>query len=215
LGLCNYLIMRKTVFIVCIILNPCLLFAQTPALKTPDPTVAVAQPAKPSKSSLKIIAGTNMLAANDIVTNLSRSKELSTFYRIVEAAGLNETFNSKGPITVFVPNDQAFANLPPGKLDTLLKTEHKYDLIALITYHVLPGKITAKEIGRQINSNKGQATFITLTGSKLTAKLNADRNIILIDENGGQSVISRFDISQNNGLIDIIASVLVPKFKNL
>ncbi len=156
-----------------------------------------------------------MLAANDIVTNISRSKELSTFYKIIQVVGLNETFKSKGPITVFVPNDQAFANLPPGKLDTLLKSGHKYDLIALITYHVIPGKITAKEIGRQINSNKGLATFITLTGSKLSAKLNADRNIILIDENGGQSIISRFDITQANGLVHIINSVLVPKFKNL
>ncbi len=156
-----------------------------------------------------------MLAANDIVTNLSRSKELSTFYKVIEVAGLNETFNSKGPITVFVPNDQAFANLPPGRLDTLLKSGHKYDLIALITYHVIPGKITAREISRQINSNKGRATFITLTGSKLTAKFNADRNIVLTDENGGQSIISRVDIAQNNGLIDIINSVLVPKFKNL
>lgn len=156
-----------------------------------------------------------MLPANDIVANIARSPELSTFYKALQAAGLDETFKSNGPITLFAPNNQAFYGSAAGKLDTLQRVDHKYDLITLITYHSLSGIVTVKDITHAINSNKGVATFITLTGSKLMAKFDANRNIVLVDENGGQSVISKFDLEQSNGLIHIITAVLIPRFKNL
>lgn len=119
-------------------------------------------------------------------------------------------------LTVFAPDNDAFAKLAPGKMDSLMfNTKRQPDLIALVTYHVIPGILKAKDIIHQIKANNGTATFITLTGNKLTAKLDANRNIVLIDENGGQSVISKFDIPQNNGIIHIVNAVLIPKSKEI
>lgn len=206
--------MKKLIIFISVAFNTCSLFAQTPAPKIVTDTTS-AKPQKLTTSSLKITEGTVMMPANDIATNIAREKDLSIFFNAVQVTGLSETFKSKGPVTVFVPNDEAFKKLPLGKLDTLLKPEHKFDLIALISYHAVAGKITAKNIAQQINSSKGLATFITLAGGKLTAKLDANRNLVLIDENGGQSIISKFDIEQNNGLIHIINAVLVPKAKTI
>lgn len=206
--------MKKLILIFCLVFSVFALFAQEPASKIVTDTTS-AKPQKLTASSLKIIDGTSMMPANDIIGNIARSKELSLFFKAIQAAGLNETFKSTGPITVFAPDDEAFKKLPPGKLDTLLKPEHKFDLIAILTYHAIAGKITSKNIAQQISSNNGLATFTTLAGSKLTAKLDANRNIVLIDENGGQSIISRFDLEQSNGLIHIINSVLIPKAKTI
>ena len=170
---------------------------------------------KLTSSFLKKTEGAAMSAKDDIVTNVSHSPELSIFYKALQNADLTETFKSKGPITVFAPNNQAFLGVMENKMDTLSRADHKYDLIALLTYHAIPGLMTSKDLVHAINSNKGIATFTTIGGAKLTAKLDGNRNILLIDENGGQSVISRFDLQQNNGVIFIINSLLVPKFKNI
>jgi uncharacterized surface protein with fasciclin (FAS1) repeats len=165
--------------------------------------------------TLKKAEGSAMSSAKDIVTNIYNSPELNAFYKVIKSQGIDQTFRSKGPITVFAPTNQAFAAMTPGKMDSLLKPARKYDMIALLTYHALAGIVTSKDIIRQINSNKGLATFITLTGSKLMARLDTNRNIVLIDENGGQSVISTFNLNQNNGMIHIVTGVLIPKFKNI
>ncbi len=200
----------KYLSVICLICCSHALSAQTP--KTDS---LVKQQPRLTSSSLKKTEGSGMSAKDDIVTNISHSPELSNFYKALQAAVLTETFKSKGPITVFAPNNNAFAGIPAGQLDTLFSIDHKYDLIATLTYHAIPGMITSKDIVHAINSNKGTATFTTLSGTKLMAKLDANRNILLIDENGGQSVISRFDLPQNNGLLFIINSLLIPKFKNI
>lgn len=206
-------IMKKLILFVCATFNACILFAQAPpTLTNTDTTLKTYKPAPPL---IKPGIADAMLPADDIVTNITRVKELSTFLKIMQAAGLTETFISKGPVTLFVPTNSAFAKLSAGKLDTLLMPEHKYDLIALITYHAIAGKITSKDIAHQISANNGLATFTTLTGNRLTAKIDANRNIVLVDENGGQSIISKFDIEQNNGLIHLVNAVLIPKFKNI
>lgn len=156
-----------------------------------------------------------MLPTDDIVTNISRSKELSIFYNAIQVAGLSETFRSRGPLTILAPTNQAFAGMPSGLLDTLLKPSHKYELIALLTYHAIPGTISSEDISRQISQHNASGTFITLGGAKLTASIDANRNIILVDEKGGKSVISKFDIKQSNGLIHLINSVLVPKPRDI
>lgn len=205
--------MKKLTLFVCAIFNACILFAQAPPILTnTDTTLKTTKPAPPL---IKPGIADAMLPANDIVTNITRAKELSIFLKIMQAAGLTETFTSKGPVTLFIPTNSAFAKLSAGKLDTLLMPEHKYDLIALITYHAIAGKITSKDIAHQISSNNGLATYTTLTGNRLTAKIDENRNIVLVDENGGQSIISKFDIEQNNGLIHLINAVLIPKFKNI
>ena len=161
----------------------------------------------------KIVEGTPMLSSNDIVENISLSKNYSILLKANDDAGLTETFKSKGPITIFAPDNLAFGKLTPGKLDSLLLPAHKDDLSYLLTYHAIAGRLTAKEISRKINSSNGLAVFTTIAGSRLTAKIDSNRNIVLIDENGGLSVISRFDIPQSNGMLHAVNAVLVPKIK--
>jgi uncharacterized surface protein with fasciclin (FAS1) repeats len=198
--------MRKTICLFGLLLFNYVLLAQNNTTQKTDSL---------TKSTLKKTDGFKMLSKNDIVTNISGDIEYSTFYRLIQITGLNETFKSKGPITVFAPNNQAFANLSKGKLDTLLMEDRKYDLLALVTYHALAGIVKAKDIAHAISAGKGTASFITITGSKLTAKLDPNHNIILVDENGRQSIVSKFDVKQENGLIHLINGVLIPQFKNI
>ena len=100
-----------------------------------------------------------------------------------------------------------------GQLDTLLQPAHKAELVNLLMYHAIAGKITSKDLDRQIKAGNGQATLTTLAGGVIIARINENRNVVLTDENGGQSVISRFNIQQSNGIMHIITVVLVPHSK--
>lgn len=120
-------------------------------------------------------------------------------------------FTGTAPITIFAPVNKAFESLPPGKLDTLFKPGHRTELAALINYHVLSGKMTSADIARQIKQNNGSAVLVTLAGKKLTAKIDSNRNIVLTDESGMNSIISRFDVLQRNGMLHVITGVLMPK----
>lgn len=154
-----------------------------------------------------------MLPANDIVKNISSASNTKTFYRFIKKANLSRTYTSRGPITIFVPDDEAYNDLPAGKLDSLLKPAHIWDLTDLVTYHAICGKLKVRDIEKQINHQKGMATFTTLSGSKLSARIDSNNNIVLIDGSGGKSTITRADIEQNNGLIHIVNKVLVPKHR--
>ncbi|CAN5355570.1 fasciclin domain-containing protein [soil metagenome] len=200
--------MKKLILVPLFLLSSLCLFAQ----KTVLPSLLL-DTIKAKAGKIKFVNGTPMLSSNDIIQNVSKSKEYSLLITAITDAGLTETFKSKGPITVFAPTNLAFENMPAGKLDTLLKPAHKLDLSYLLTYHALAGRVTAKDIARKINSGKGQATFTTIAGSKINARIDANRNIILIDENGGQSVISQFDIPQSNGMLHVVNAVLMPKAK--
>ncbi len=156
-----------------------------------------------------------MVSSNDIIENMTLSHEYSVLVTAIEDAGLTQTFKSKGPITLFAPTNQAFDKLPAGELDTLLKPSHKLDLNYLITNHAIVGRLSVKDIQRKISSSKGEATFRTIAGTTITARIDTNRNIVLTDENGGQSIISKFDIQQSNGMLHIVNSVLIPKTKNI
>lgn len=201
--------MKKLVFTIGLILCSLSLFAQADVVDSAHQTAKLPQPV------LKNNEGSKMRPSEDATTNIYHSPEFWSFYRTIRFANLSETIRSRGPITVFAPDNDAFAKMPPGKLDSLLDIKRQPALIAMVTYHVVPGIIKAKDILREIRENNGTATFTTLTGNKLMARLDANRNIVLIDENGGQSVISKFDIPQNNGVIHIITAVLMPKFKEI
>ncbi|GAA3986961.1 fasciclin domain-containing protein [Mucilaginibacter dorajii] len=162
---------------------------------------------------LKITAGDGMLAGNDIVKNIALSKELSTFYNLINESNLAVTLQSRGPITIFVPANPSFQNLPKGKLDSLGKPTHLWELTSIVSYHAIPGSLKAKDIEKEINKGKGLATFTTLSGNKLMARIDANRNIVLVDENGGESIISRFDVEQSNGMLHVVNKVLIPKAK--
>lgn len=165
--------------------------------------------------TLKTTAGDGMLPANDIVQNIELSKDLSIFYNFIKSSNLIETYKSKGPITIFAPVNQAFEALPMGKVDSLSKPAYVWELTGILTYHAIAGKLKAKDIEKQINGHKGLATFTTLGGGKLTAKIDSNRNIVLEDDNGGKSIINRFDVEQSNGMLHIVNRVLIPRIKSI
>lgn len=166
---------------------------------------------KPKGVKTTIVNGTAMQADHNIVQNVAKAKDYSTLLTAIKAAGLTLTFESKGPITIFAPTNSAFAKLPAGKMDTLLMADHKLELASLLTYHAIPGKVSAKDILHNIREHKGAANYITLAGSKLAATIDANRNIVLTDETGGQCVISQFDVEQSNGMLHVVTGVFVPK----
>lgn len=167
----------------------------------------------PKNIKTKVVNGTPMTANMNIIQNVSKAKDYSVLLSAIQASGLTETFESKGPITIFAPTNSAFAKLPGGKLDTLLKPEHKFELSSLITYHAIAGKVSAKDIARNIKDHKGTATYVTLAGSKIVASIDTNHNIVLTDENGGQCVISQFDVEQSNGMLHVVNTVFIPKTK--
>ncbi|MEO6149070.1 MAG: fasciclin domain-containing protein [Mucilaginibacter sp.] len=157
----------------------------------------------------KNIDGSLILPAKSVLDNLASAPNFSAFYRLIKVSGV---FNNVGtsPVTILAPANKAFAKLPPGQLDTLIKPENSAALTAFVNNHLLAGKITSANIAQQIKLNNGTATLTTLAGNKLTAKIDANRNILLTDINGNQSVISRFDIAVQNGLMHVVTGVLTP-----
>lgn len=149
----------------------------------------------------------------NIAVNISTSNQAAIFFKSLNVSGLTQTFSDPGPLTVFLPADSAFNKLSPGMLDALLTPKKKYDLIALITYHALPGNVSAKTIAKEIGRSKGLAVFRTISGAPLKARFDASGNIVLIDETGGKSVLQKSDLKQHNGLIHLVSAALVPKFK--
>jgi uncharacterized surface protein with fasciclin (FAS1) repeats len=190
--------MNKLLLSLLIAFNSTIAFAQ----KT-DSTAS-----KPGK--VRNVDGSMMSPSKSIQENISRSPNFSMLASIIQADTTNTL--SGNPITVFAPDNKAFSRLPAGTIDTLLLPTHKADLLNLIKYHAIAGKITSADIERQIKAGNGQATFTTLDGRTLTAKINENRNIVLIDENGGQSVVSRLDVQQSNGMLFVVTQVLLPKF---
>ena len=200
--------MKRWALFILLAVNCVVVFGQKAALNNP-----VKDSAKVKWGLLTIMDGTAMVPSNDIIENITLAKEYTILSNAIICTGLTQTFKSKGPITIFAPNDQAFSKLPAGQLDTLLKPAHKYDLSYLITYHAIAGRFSVKDIEKLINSNNGQASFTTIAGIKITAHIDTNRKVILVDENGGESVISKFDIRQSNGMLHVVNAVLVPKNK--
>jgi uncharacterized surface protein with fasciclin (FAS1) repeats len=162
-----------------------------------------------------MVNGTAMNSAMDFVENLTQSKSHTLFSTALRAASLVGTLKSRGPLTLFAPNDSAFKAKFGSRLDTLIKPSHKYELIHILSYHVVSGEYSAKALAKEIKNGKGEATLLTLSGSKLIARIDSNRNIVLFDETGGQSIISTFNIKQSNGLMHLSTHVLVPKNKAL
>jgi len=167
--------------------------------------------ASPLAAQTVLVGGEAMFPARDIVSNAVNSKDHTTLVAAVKAAGLVETLQGKGPFTVFAPNNGAFAVLPAGTVETLLKPENRSALTGVLTDHVLAGRYTAKDIIAAIAKGKGSATFTTVNGQTLTAMLNGPMNVALRDASGGVSNISTYDVLQSNGVIHVTDHVLLPK----
>ena len=157
-----------------------------------------------------MVGGAAMYRTKDIVDNAVNSKDHTTLVAAVKAAGLVDTLKSKGPFTVFAPVNAAFAALPAGTVDTLLKPENKAMLQKVLTYHVVAGNMDAAMIVKAIKKGNGMAKLKTVAGGTLTAKLDGDA-VVLTDEKGGMSRVTTADVRQSNGVIHVVDSVLLPK----
>jgi uncharacterized surface protein with fasciclin (FAS1) repeats len=155
------------------------------------------------------VGGAPMFPKKNIVENAVNSPIHKTLVAAVKAAGLVDTLNSAGPFTVFAPTDDAFAKLPAGTVDTLVKPENKATLTKILTYHVVPGKISSKNLAKMIKKGHGMAALKTVEGGTLTAKMSGSI-IMLTDEKGGTSTITTADVFQKNGVIHVIDTVLMP-----
>lgn len=155
------------------------------------------------------VGGAAMYPSKNIIENAVNSKDHTTLVAAVKAADLVSTLQSDGPFTVFAPSNAAFDKLPEGTVTTLVKPENKTTLTKILTYHVVAGNFDSKAIKKAIDEGKGMATFTTVAGGKITAKMQG-KDLILVDEKGGKSVVTIKDVYQSNGVIHVIDSVVMP-----
>ncbi len=155
------------------------------------------------------VGGAQMYPSKNIIENAVNSKDHTTLVAAVKAAGLVETLQGAGPFTVFAPTNAAFEKLPAGTVDTLLKPENKAMLTGVLTYHVVSGKMNAKDLMQKAKDNNGKFELTTVAGGKLW--ISAKGNTLSVwDEKGGSSSITIKDVNQSNGVIHVIDTVLLP-----
>ena len=170
-------------------------------------TLAIA--AVPAAAHNPMVGGAAMYSTKNIVQNAVNSKDHTTLVAAVKAAGLVDTLSSKGPFTVFAPTNAAFARLPAGTVETLVKPENKDTLTGILTYHVVPGRITAGQIASMAARHHGTATLKTVQGESLRFR-KAGRSWQVIDAKGGTARITIANVMQSNGVIHVVDRVLMP-----
>jgi uncharacterized surface protein with fasciclin (FAS1) repeats len=161
------------------------------------------------KEKTVTVGGAPMYPSKNIVQNAVNSKDHTTLVAAVKAAGLVDTLQSPGPFTVFAPTNDAFAKLPAGTVDTLLKPENKKTLTNVLTYHVVPGRLSANDLMEKIRSGNGKATFKTVEGADLTFA-EKDGRLWIWDAKGGSAQVTIRNVMQSNGVIHVIDTVLLP-----
>ena len=157
-----------------------------------------------------MVGGAAMYPDKTIVQNASQAHNLTTLVAAVKAAGLVDTLSGPGPFTVFAPTNDAFAALPAGTVDTLLKPENKAKLTQVLTYHVVPGRLTAKELMAEVRKGGGSATLTTVEGDTLTVTASHGK-LMLADASGNMATITTKNVAQANGMVHVIDKVLMPK----
>ncbi len=160
-------------------------------------------------SAQVMVGGAAMYPTKDIIDNAVNSKDHTTLVAAVKAAGLVDTLKGKGPFTVFAPTNEAFAALPAGTVDTLLKPENKAMLTKILTYHVVAGDVDSAALLKAIAAGGGKATLKTVEGGTLTA-MKSGNGISLTDAKGGVAMVTIADVKQSNGVIHVIDKVLLP-----
>ncbi|MBR7620680.1 fasciclin domain-containing protein [Phenylobacterium sp. 20VBR1] len=160
-------------------------------------------------SKTVMVGGAAMYPSKNIVENAVNSKDHTTLVAAVKAAGLVETLSGPGPFTVFAPTNAAFAKLPAGTVDTLVKPENKATLTKILTYHVVPGRLTAMDLTSKIKAGGGKAMLKTVQGEDLTVTAKGGM-VLLTDAKGGKSTVTIADVMQSNGVIHVVDTVLMP-----
>ncbi len=156
-----------------------------------------------------MVGGAAMYPSKDIIDNAVNSKDHTTLVAAVKAAGLVDTLKGPGPFTVFAPVNAAFAALPPGTVDTLLKPENKAQLTKILTYHVVAARVDAAALMGMITKDGGKHTIKTVAGDTLTASVQGGK-VVLTDAKGGMSTVTQADVFQKNGVIHVVDKVLLP-----
>ncbi|GJE55305.1 MULTISPECIES: fasciclin domain-containing protein [Methylobacterium] len=156
-----------------------------------------------------MVGGAPMYASKTIVENAVNSKDHTTLVAAVKAAGLVDTLSGPGPFTVFAPTNAAFAKLPAGTVETLVKPENKATLTAILTYHVVPGTLTAKDLAAVAKEGGGQGTIKTVQGEPLTVQTKG-KKVFVTDAKGNTATVTIANVMQSNGVIHVINGVLQP-----
>jgi uncharacterized surface protein with fasciclin (FAS1) repeats len=156
------------------------------------------------------VGGAPMYPSKNIVENAVNSKDHSTLVAAVKAAGLVDTLSGKGPFTVFAPTNAAFEKLPKGTVETLVKPESKSTLTGILTYHVVPGSLSAADLAKQVKDGGGKAMLKTASGGQLTLTDAGAGKLAVTDAKGGKSMVTIADVNQSNGVIHVVDTVLMP-----
>lgn len=156
-----------------------------------------------------MVGGAAMYPAKNIVENAMNSNDHTTLVAAVKAAGLVDTLESAGPFTVFAPTNEAFAKLPAGTVDNLLKPENLDMLKKVLTYHVVAGRIGTQDLKKMIHDGGGKATLTTVEGGMLWAWMK-DGKFMITDEKGNMAAITIPNVYQSNGVIQVVDTVLMP-----
>jgi uncharacterized surface protein with fasciclin (FAS1) repeats len=162
-----------------------------------------------AQANMKMVGGAAMYPAKDIIDNAVNSKDHTTLVAAVKAAGLVETRKGPGPFTVFAPTNEAFAALPAGTVENLLKPENKAALAGILTYHVVAGDMNSVAIAQAIKDGHGTAELKTVQGGKLWAMMKGN-DLMIKDEKGNVAKVTIADVKQSNGEIHVIDKVLMP-----
>jgi uncharacterized surface protein with fasciclin (FAS1) repeats len=156
------------------------------------------------------VGGAPMYPSKNIIQNAVNSKDHTTLVAAVKAAGLVDTLSGPGPFTVFAPTNAAFAKLPAGTVDTLLKPENKATLTKVLTYHVVPGRMTAVSLMKAVKDGEGEAHLKTVAGEDLVVKQAGPGKLTVTDAKGDVAMVTTADVLQSNGVIHVIDTVLLP-----
>ena len=163
-----------------------------------------------SHAKVPMVGGAEMPATNNIIENAVNSADHTTLVAAVKAAGLVETLSGEGPFTVFAPTNDAFAKLPAGTVDTLLKPENKDQLTRVLTCHVVAANAMSDAIGKMIADDGGMHPVQTVGGCVFNARMDGD-TIVIVDEMGNEAKVTIPDVAQANGFIHVIDTVLLPR----
>ena len=183
--------------------------ALTAALLATGSLVAFSGPTAAQEKTVTV-GGAPMYPSKNIVENAVNSKDHTTLVAAVKAAGLVDTLGGKGPFTVFAPTNAAFEKLPKGTVETLVKPESKQMLTGILTYHVVPGKLSAADLTKQVKDGGGKAMLKTASGGQLTVMDAGGGKLSITDAKGGKSMVTIADVMQSNGVIHVVDTVLMP-----
>lgn len=172
--------------------------------------IASATMLAPAYAKDPMVGGAAMYANKNIIQNAVNSKDHTTLVAAVKAAGLVDTLQGAGPFTVFAPTNEAFAALPKGTVDTLLKPENKGKLTKILTAHVVAGKISGAEMMKKAKAMGGKYEMKTVSGDTLTAEVKSGK-LYIVDDSGGAARVTIADVNQSNGVIHVVNKVLLPK----